>query len=179
MKIQLKILNKEFYQFLGNWVYPEGRCDPIYNQLPDYATGGSVGIDLVCTEDVTIPSGEVQVINTGLAVWTGSASEGFTTGASRIAALILPRSGLGTKGLVLANTVGVIDSDYQGELIVQAWNRNKPVAYEHPTGTIDLQAGTRFAQLLFVPVFRPQFDIVEEFSSVTDRSAGGFGSTGQ
>jgi len=160
MKIELKVLNKGFYEDY---------------QLPHYATQGSAAIDLVCTEDVVLYPGETKMIPTGLAVWLGSGythkqlSDVFDVD---VAGLVLPRSGLGTKGLVLANTVGLIDSDYQGELMVSAWNRNRE------SGIIGLKAGDRFAQLLFVPVIKAQFDIVDEFSSSTNRGAGGFGSSG-
>ena len=91
-----------------------------------------------------------------------------------MAALVLPRSGLGhRKGLVLGNLVGLIDPDYTGPILVSAWNRNAP-----GSEPITLQPGERFAQLLFVPILRPQFRIVEEFSAETTRGAGGFGSTG-
>lgn len=172
MKIEIKILNKEFY----------GDED----KLPFYTTTGSAAMDLICTEDVVIFPGQVKKIPTGLAIWTGSAFNGH----SHMVGLITPRSGLGTKGLVLANTTGLIDEDYQGELIVQAWNRLEPHRFiqrsGHTLGVIDnignviyLEAGDRFAQLMFVPIIKGEWDIVEEFSETTKRGEGGFGHTGK
>lgn len=189
MQIELKILNKEFYtacnclDCLNSEKYP----------LPTYATPSSAAMDLVCTEDVTIDPGEVKAIHTGLAIWIGASTSKIyprdaqgrslpldsVCNAFDVAALILPRSGLGTKGLVLANTIGLIDEDYQGELIVQAWNRNEITccsAFETDEG-ISLKAGERFAQLMFVPVIKCSWQVVDEFSSATTRATGGFGST--
>lgn len=91
-----------------------------------------------------------------------------------VAALIAPRSGMGhKKGLVLGNTIGVIDADYTGQIFVSAWNRNAA-----GTEPIRIQAGERIAQMMFVPVLRPQFEVVESFSQSSERGAGGFGSTG-
>jgi dUTP pyrophosphatase len=91
-----------------------------------------------------------------------------------LAALVLPRSGLGhRRGLVLGNLVGLIDPDYTGPILVSAWNRNAP-----GTEPITLQPGERFAQLLFVPIVRPEITVVDAFSSVSSRGGGGFGSTG-
>ena len=151
MQIELKILNKEFYRD---------------RNLPQFATDGAAAIDLICTKDLYIADGEVKLIHTGLAIHICNPS---------VAALILPRSGLGSKGLILGNTVGLIDSDYQGELLVSAWNRQK----ETNLGGIFLTAGDRFAQLMFVPVFRPKFKLVEEFTSNSKRGNGGFGSSGK
>jgi dUTP pyrophosphatase len=162
-------------------------------------------VDLKSAEDVTLLPGERCKIKTGLAVWTGSACKSCrnkTHKKNGIAALVLPRSGLGTKGLVLANTIGLIDEDYQGELIISAWNSlpdNLKYTYndvkklvregilqpEHLvnlgiTGdkAIYIQRGDRIAQLMFTPVIRPHWNIVEEFSHDTSRGAGGFNSTG-
>lgn len=169
MKIEIKILNKEFYE-----------CVDLENcktfNLPYYATGGSAALDLMCTEDIDIYPGVVIPIYTGLAIHISSGvSSGFYEKYST-AGLIMPRSGLGTKGLVLANTIGVIDGDYQGELIVQAWNRNLDYS---DFQIIKLKAGDRFAQLMFVPVSRIEWELVEEFSNTTNRSIKGFGSTGK
>jgi dUTP pyrophosphatase len=163
MKIELKVLNKQFY---------EG-CT-----LPHYQTSGSAAMDLYCTKDITIYPGETKMIATGIAVHTNGTD---------VAALILPRSGLGTKGLVLANTIGLIDSDYQGELKIAAWNRleawernntnNYPVMFNTPNW-IDIKAGDRIAQLMFVPIIKAEFDIVEDFNTNTQRGVGGFGHTG-
>lgn len=183
MRIEMKILNKEFY-----WDGQEHLCNGAINfKIPAYATLGSAAIDLVCTEDLTIYPGETKMIPTGLAIWIGS--ENYKTPRNRIgynygiAGLILPRSGLGTKGLILANTVGLIDEDYQGELMVSAWNRNNKdeadfIDGEYVPKKIKLKAGDRFAQLVFMPFIKAQFDIVEEFSNETERGAGGFGHTG-
>lgn len=184
MNIELKVLNKQFYEDY---------------QLPHYQTQGSAAIDLVCTEDVTIYPGECKMIPTGLAMHIGSERAGIVASGGKsdglnsamthtfhYAGLILPRSGLGTKGLVLANTIGLIDEDYQGELMVSALNRHRLEDNEYYDGEenwactnmINLKAGDRFAQLMFIPVIRAQFDIVDEFSSSTNRGAGGFGHTG-
>ena len=132
--------------------------------LPTYATEGSAGLDLRACIDapVEIKPGETHLINTGMAIYLKDAG---------IAATILPRSGLGHKhGIVLGNLVGLIDSDYQGPLMVSCWNRgDKPYTIEQ---------GERIAQLVIVPVIQAQFEIVDEFKQ-TDRGEGGFGSSGQ
>jgi len=132
--------------------------------LPAYATDGAAGLDLrACVEaPLTLAPGDTQLIRTGLAIHIGDPA---------LAAVILPRSGLGHKhGIVLGNLVGLIDSDYQGELLVSCWNRGKE--------SFNIQPGERIAQLVFVPVVRAHFDIVDEFE-VSDRGAGGFGHTGR
>lgn len=132
--------------------------------MPAYATAGSAGVDLRACIDVAlkIHPGETMLIPTGLAVHL--ADPGF-------AAMILPRSGLGHKhGIVLGNLVGLIDSDYQGEIFVSTWNRG------HDTFT--LNPLDRLAQLLVVPVVQVKFNVVEEFAA-SERGAGGFGSTGR
>lgn len=134
------------------------------DQLPHYATGGSAGLDLRACLDapVTLEPGQTVLVPTGLAIHIGD--PGY-------AAMILPRSGLGHKnGIVLGNLVGLIDSDYQGQLMVSTWNRG------HATFT--LQPMDRLAQLVIVPVLQVGFNIVDEFES-SDRGAGGFGSTGK
>jgi dUTP pyrophosphatase len=134
------------------------------DQLPRYATAGSAGLDLrACIEaPLTLEPGATALVPTGLAIHL--ADPGY-------AAMILPRSGLGHKnGIVLGNLVGLIDSDYQGQLMVSAWNRSQV--------TFTLQPMDRLAQLVVVPVLQPGFNVVEEFSS-TERGAGGFGSTGK
>lgn len=162
MKIQIKVLNKEFYS------------DRL---LPSYATSGSAGIDLVCTEDVTIYPGETKVIPTGLAIWIGSNERLAGWLDESVVGLIVPRSGLGTRGLILANTIGVIDEDYQGELKIAAWNRNE-FDFSPVDKSINLKAGDRVAQLMFVPILKPEWEVVEEFSKNTERGTGSFGSTG-
>ncbi len=133
-------------------------------QLPAYATAGSAGLDLrAClNEALTLGPNEWQLIPTGMAMHL--ADPGF-------AALILPRSGLGHKhGIVLGNLVGLIDSDYQGQLMVSAWNRS-PQAYT-------IQPMERIAQLVVVPVVQARFNLVDDFEASTERGAGGYGSTG-
>jgi dUTP pyrophosphatase len=132
--------------------------------LPAYATGGSAGLDLrACTDaPLTIEPGQTVLVPTGLAIHIGD--PGY-------AAMILPRSGLGHKnGIVLGNLVGLIDSDYQGQLMVSTWNRGQ--------SAFTLQPMDRLAQLVVVPVVQVGFNVVEEFAS-SDRGAGGFGSTGK
>ena len=132
--------------------------------LPEYATAGSAGLDLrAClTEPLTVHPGETHLIPTGLAIHIAD---------SGLAALVLPRSGLGHKhGIVLGNLVGLIDSDYQGELLVSCWNRG------HAPFTITV--GERIAQLILVPVVRAKFEVVAEFTP-SERGTGGFGHSGR
>jgi dUTP pyrophosphatase len=134
------------------------------NGLPTYATPGAAGLDLRACLDIalTLAPGDTQLVPTGLAIHIGD--PGY-------AALILPRSGLGHKhGIVLGNLVGLIDSDYQGQLMVSAWNRG------HEPFTI--QPLERIAQLVIVPVVQARFNVVDDFAAST-RGAGGFGSTGK
>ncbi|OZI19335.1 deoxyuridine 5'-triphosphate nucleotidohydrolase [Bordetella genomosp. 9] len=132
--------------------------------LPAYATPGAAGLDLrACLESpLTLEPGATALVPTGLAIHIGD--PGY-------AAMILPRSGLGHKnGIVLGNLVGLIDSDYQGQLMVSTWNRG---------GTVfTLQPMDRLAQMVIVPVAQVAFDVVEDFQA-SDRGAGGFGSTGR
>ena len=132
--------------------------------LPAYATTGSAGLDLrACVEaPMTIEPGQTVLVPTGLAIHIGD--PGY-------AAMILPRSGLGHKnGIVLGNLVGLIDSDYQGQLMVSTWNRG--------SNPFTLQPMDRLAQLIVVPVLQVGFNVVEDFAT-SDRGAGGFGSTGK
>jgi len=132
--------------------------------LPAYATTGSAGLDLRACIDapLRLEPGQTTLIPTGLAIHI--ADPGY-------AAMILPRSGLGHKnGIVLGNLVGLIDSDYQGQLMVSTWNRGQ--------AAFTLQPMDRLAQLVVVPVMQVAFNVVEEFET-SDRGAGGFGSTGQ
>ena len=132
--------------------------------LPAYATTGSAGLDLrACVEvPLTIEPGQTVLVPTGLAIHIGD--PGY-------AAMILPRSGLGHKnGIVLGNLVGLIDSDYQGQLMVSTWNRG--------SNPFTLQPMDRLAQLIVVPVLQVGFNVVEDFAT-SDRGAGGFGSTGK
>jgi dUTP pyrophosphatase len=147
MKIDVKILD-----------------DRLRDQLPHYATSGSAGLDLRACIDgtLTLEPGETQLIPTGLAIHL--ADPGY-------AALILPRSGLGHKhGIVLGNLVGLIDSDYQGPLMVSAWNRG-----QH---RFELAPMERLAQLVIVPIVQATFNVVDSFEA-SDRGEGGFGSTGR
>lgn len=146
MQIDLKVLDARMAEY-----------------LPRYATPGSAGLDLraLLDEPVTIAPGETRLVRTGLAIHI--ANPGF-------AALILPRSGLGhKKGVVLGNLVGLIDSDYQGELMISTWNRGSE--------PFTLEPFERLAQLVVVPVVQPEFRVVDEFDA-SERGEGGFGSTG-
>ncbi|MDR0565234.1 MAG: dUTP diphosphatase [Azoarcus sp.] len=133
-------------------------------QPPAYATQGSAGLDLrACLETpVTLQPGQTTLIPSGIAIHLAD---------SGLAALVLPRSGLGHKhGIVLGNLVGLIDSDYQGQVMVSVWNRGKEA--------FTLQPMERIAQLVIVPVVQATFDIVDEFIA-SERGEGGFGSTGK
>ncbi len=148
-KIQLKILDSR----IGNEL-----------PLPAYATEGSAGMDLrACIDEVLeIKPGETKLIPTGLAIHVADPS---------LAAVLLPRSGLGHKhGIVLGNLVGLIDSDYQGQLFVSCWNRGDT--------PFEINVGERIAQMVFVPVVQASFEVVEEFDS-SDRGVGGFGHSGR
>lgn len=148
-KLQTKVLDSR----LGN-EFP----------LPNYATPGSAGLDLraMLKEDKVIMPGETILIPTGLSIYVANPD---------MAALILPRSGLGHKhGIVLGNLVGLIDSDYQGELMVSCWNRG--------TDAFTITVGERIAQLVLVPVIQAEFEFVSEFVS-TERGSGGFGHSGR
>ncbi|MEE8495384.1 MAG: dUTP diphosphatase [Xanthomonadales bacterium] len=131
--------------------------------LPDYATAGSAGMDLrACLDQVlTITPGETRLIPTGFAMHMEDTS---------LAAVILPRSGLGHKhGIVLGNLVGLIDSDYQGQVFVSCWNRSEE--------NFQIEPGARIAQLVFLPVMQVRWELVEDFHT-SDRGAGSFGHTG-
>jgi len=132
--------------------------------LPQYATAGAAGLDLRACLDVplTLNPGDSQLVPSGIAIHIGD--PGF-------AAIVLPRSGLGAKhGIVLGNLVGLIDSDYQGQMFVSVWNRGQ--------AAFTIQPMDRIAQLLVVPVQQVEFNVVEEFET-SSRGAGGFGSTGR
>jgi dUTP pyrophosphatase len=148
-KIQLKILDAR----LGS-EFP----------LPHYATDGSAGMDMrACLDEpLQLAPGDTHLIPTGLAIHVED---------SGLAAVLLPRSGLGHKhGVVLGNLVGLIDSDYQGQVFVSCWNRGEK--------TFIVEPGERIAQMVIVPVVRAEFEIVEDFDT-SDRGAGGFGHTGR
>ena len=149
MKVQVKVLDARLGQ---EWA------------LPAYATTVSAGLDLrACLDEaIEIAAGETVLVKTGLAIYIEDPN---------FAGLILPRSGLGHKhGIVLGNLVGLIDSDYQGELMVSVWNRGQ--------NTFRLEPGERLAQYVLVPVVQAEFEQVEEFVA-TGRGAGGFGHTGK
>lgn len=132
--------------------------------LPEYATSGSAGIDLrACLDEATtLAAGETCLIPTGMAIHLSDPG---------LAAMLLPRSGLGHKhGIVLGNLVGLIDSDYQGQLMVSCWNRGKE--------PFTIAVGERIAQMIIVPVLQVDFELVDEFSN-SDRGEAGFGSTGR
>jgi dUTP pyrophosphatase len=132
--------------------------------LPSYATEGSAGLDLraILDEPLTLAPGDSSLIRTGLAIHIEDPA---------FAGLVLPRSGLGHKhGIVLGNLVGLIDSDYQGELMVSCWNRGKD--------SFTIQPGERIAQYVLVPVVQAEFRLVESFEE-SARGAGGFGSSGR
>lgn len=148
-KIQLKILDPRL-----------GKEFP----LPHYATEGSAGIDLRACLDapITLAPGETQLIPTGMAIHIADHA---------LAAVLLPRSGLGHKhGIVLGNLVGLIDSDYQGQVFVSCWNRSQI--------PFTIEIGERIAQMVLLPVVRAQFEVVSEFNE-TQRGAGGFGHSGR
>ena len=149
MKVQVKVLDARLGQ---EWA------------MPAYATTGSAGLDLrACLDEaIEIAAGETVLVKTGLAIYIEDPN---------FAGLILPRSGLGHKhGIVLGNLVGLIDSDYQGELMISVWNRGQ--------NTFRLEPGERLAQYVLVPVVHAEFEQVEEFVA-SERGAGGFGHTGQ
>lgn len=154
MNVDIKILNKEFYivqKFSGS-----------YYDTPWYQTNGSAGVDLKTTEELILLPNSTKLVPTGLAIHIKS---------QNVAAVLLPRSGLGHEsGIVLGNLVGLIDSDYQGELKVSVWNRSEEVR--------QIDKGTRICQMVFVPIIKAKFNIVEEFASRTERGEGGLGSTG-
>ena len=132
-------------------------------ELPHYATDGSAGLDMrACIDEpLTVEPGETTLVPTGLAIHIGDPS---------LAAVLLPRSGLGHKhGLVLGNLTGLIDSDYQGQVFISCWNRGSK-SYE-------IQPAERIAQMVFVPVEQVKFSVVEEFDD-SDRGSGGFGHSG-
>ncbi|HEY3075695.1 MAG TPA: dUTP diphosphatase [Burkholderiales bacterium] len=136
----------------------------IRGMLPHYATPGAAGLDLRACLDapLALGPGDSQVVSAGIAIHVADAGH---------AAVILPRSGLGSKnGIVLGNLVGLIDSDYQGPLMISVWNRSK--------ATFTIQPLERIAQLVVVPVVQVEFEVVEEFAA-SARGAGGFGSTGR
>ena len=150
MKIKVKILDE---RLKGEFA------------LPDYQTCMSAGMDLraMVDEEITLNPGSVVMVNSGIAMHIADPD---------VTALIVPRSGLGYKhGIVLSNLVGVIDADYQGPLMRPSWNHSDKPYVIHP--------GDRIAQMLFVPVLHPSFEVCDDFEDKTERGEGGFGSTGR
>ncbi|WP_298134721.1 dUTP diphosphatase [Acidiferrobacter sp.] len=140
--------------------------DPRYGRefpLPAYATAGSAAVDLrACVpETLTLAPSDCRFVPTGLALHIADRS---------LAALILPRSGLGHKGLILGNTVGLIDSDYQGEITLSCWNRG--------VEPLMITPGDRIAQLMMIPIAAARFRVVDEFAETTGRGSAGFGHSG-
>ncbi len=156
MNIKMKIIDKEYYTS-----YRTDPCAPIHYNLPKYETKESAGMDLRTMRDFVLPASEQMLIPTGIAIHIDSPN---------VCAHILPRSGLGHKeGIILGNTIGLIDSDYQGELLLSIWNRSHTTRY--------FTRGDRIAQLVFMPIIRVTLEVVEEFET-SDRSTNGWGSTG-
>lgn len=152
MKVELKVLDER----VRAW------------GLPRYQSEMAAAVDLHACLDATLalaPQSAAVLVPAGIALHIADPG---------IAAIIVPRSGLGNKGLVLGNLVGVLDADYTGQVMISVWNRN---ALGSPP--IAIEPGDRIAQLMFVPVVRPAFEVVDEFSALSVRGAGGFGSTGR
>lgn len=160
MKIEIIVRDKELYSAHGR---------------PIYGSALSTAFDLRSMVDAQIDPGKVVAIDTGVNVWIGaliSDYDGAPETEVGFTGMVFPRSGLGSKGLVLGNLTGIIDQDYQGPMICHLWNRNPDGAAFH------IRRGDRIAQFAIVPILRPKFAIVEQFSDTTGRGEGGFGSTG-
>jgi len=153
MKVELKVLDER----VRAW------------GLPCYQSEMAAAVDLfACLDEplVLVPHSPAQFVPSGIAIHIADPG---------VAAIIVPRSGLGhKKGLVLGNLVGVLDADYTGAVLISVWNRSEP-----GSAPIVIEPGDRIAQLMFVPVVRPSFEVVEEFTALSVRGAGGFGSTGR
>jgi dUTP pyrophosphatase len=153
MKVELKVLDER----VRAW------------GLPRYQSEMAAAVDLfACLDEPLLipPQSPAQFVPSGIAIHIGDPG---------VAAIIVPRSGLGhKKGLVLGNLVGVLDADYTGAVLISVWNRSEP-----GSAPIVIEPGDRIAQLMFVPVVRPAFEVVDEFTALSVRGAGGFGSTGQ
>lgn len=130
--------------------------------LPYFGTEHSAGMDICSPESFLLGPGEQKMLKAGFAIWIKDPA---------YAAVLAPRSGLGVKGLVVGNTIGLIDADYQGEVGICLWNRSEDFTFQ-------IEKGDRVAQMFFPLVAQPNFTVVEEFSNETKRGAGGFGSTG-
>lgn len=152
-QVEIKFLDEELYVVEGGF------------QPPQYATEGSAAVDLRSAENALVLPGKTLLIKTGIAISILN---------NAVCAMILPRSGLGSRGLVLGNTVGLIDSDYQGELLLTAYNRLRDSASD----AIEIRRGDRIAQMVFVPVYRASWAAVKEFAVESARNIQGFGSTG-
>jgi dUTP pyrophosphatase len=153
MKVELKVLDER----VRAW------------GLPRYQSEKAAAVDLfACLDEplVVAPQSAAQFVPSGIAIHIGDPG---------VAAIIVPRSGLGhKKGLVLGNLIGVLDADYTGPVLISVWNRSEP-----GSAPIIIEPGDRIAQLMFVPVVRPAFEVVDEFTALSQRGAGGFGSTGR
>jgi len=163
-KIKLKIIDKEFYSYSyskpDNLIHYKGQLEYNNDLFPKYETKESAGMDLCTMKDFILRPNEQILIPTGIAIHIDDPS---------IGGFILPRSGLGHKqGIVLGNLVGLIDSDYQGEIKLSIWNRSHVIRY--------FNRGDKIAQLVFMPIIRATLEIVEEFQP-SERGEGGFGST--
>lgn len=171
LDVEIKLLDAALYQKDPN---AEASADPA---LPQYATPGSCAFDLRCRETVTIPAHGTAKVGSGIALYSGAY---FTDddgnrindadGKAAVAAVVIPRSGLGSRGLVLGNLVGLIDEDYQGEISMTLWNRTD--------NEMKVERGDRVAQLMFTLAIKPNLRLVHEFSETTERGVGGHGSTG-
>ncbi len=168
--VQIKLLHERVTpNGVSDCVIPNGVSDcvaAVRSTLPKPATSGSAGLDLCASipDPLILEPDTVRLIPTGIAIYISN---------PKYAGLILPRSGLGHRGIVLGNLVGLIDSDYQGELIISCWNRGNTV--------YTLEPGTRLAQLVIVPIVHPSFEVVDHFKGPKDptaRGVGGFGHTG-
>jgi dUTP pyrophosphatase len=153
MKVELKVLDER----VRAW------------GLPRYQSEMAAAVDLFACLDAPLlvaPQSPAQFVPSGIAIHIGDPG---------VAAIIVPRSGLGhKKGLVLGNLIGVLDADYTGAVLISVWNRSEP-----GSAPIVIEPGDRIAQLMFVPVVRPAFEVVDEFTALSVRGAGGFGSTGR
>ncbi len=152
MEVELKVLDER----VRSW------------GLPRYQSDMAAAVDLFACLDAPLAldaQAAAQLVPAGIAIHIADPG---------VAAIIVPRSGLGHKGLVLGNLVGVLDADYTGPVMISVWNRNAP-----GSAPVVIEPGDRIAQLMFVPVVRPGFEVVEEFSALSLRGAGGFGSTGR
>ncbi len=177
-KLQALVLPACWWKFLADELHENGLSMNVDVKLldsrladwgfPHWGSAMAAGLDLfACLEEpLTLSPGDPPaLVSSGIAIRIGN--PGWC-------ALIAPRSGLGHRGLVLGNTIGIIDADYEGPCMISAWNRNPPAS----GAAITISPGDRLAQMLFVPIGRPTFKVVEDFPGASARGAGGFGSTG-